>query len=87
MKQKALAREVVAVWWVDAAGFSDPMNLEDAKKEGSLPMLSVGLLVSDEGSVVRFAQDYYRLGNGQERVRDIEIIPKAYITKMRKWKV
>jgi len=85
MKDKPLRGNVVVVWWFDARGLRGVADPEDMKKKGGLPMMSAGVLISDEGDAVRFAQDYYFDG-GEEAVRDIEIIPKAYITKMRKWK-
>ena len=87
MKGKALMGEAVAVWWLDAHSVEGSLDIKDAKKEKGMFMLSVGVLIDDTDSDVKLAQDYYETEGEEARLRDLMVIPKAYITKMRKWKV
>ena len=88
-RERKLHGEVVVVWWVDAHMYSGPLSPRDISKGKGLPMLSTGLLLSEDENAIRFSQDYYILDVSEkdERVRDVSIIPKPYIKAIRRWKV
>lgn len=78
--------EVVYVEWDDAHGISSNRSVKSLNKEGALPMRSAGLFISEDEHVVRFCQDVHSWED-EDVARDSSIIPKKYVTFMKRWTV
>ena len=82
--------KVAYVCWDDASGISGPLSVEEAARQVPIPVRSAGILVGEDEDCVRLAQDYYTRpmdGMVEVRVRDLAVIPRKFITKMKTWEV
>ena len=79
--------KIAYVEWLDAHGFRGPLTLSETVANDGLLMKSCGILVSEDTKAVRIAQDYWAQEGESEQFRDVEIIPRAYVKKMKTWNV
>ena len=75
---------ITVVHWLDASGYHGEMGLGDVNELKALPIVTVGMLISEDDIVIRLAQDFLRYAGSpsEHRYRDIETIPKKYIEHM-----
>ncbi|KKM27327.1 hypothetical protein LCGC14_1575860 [marine sediment metagenome] len=76
--------EVAVIHWLDAMSDRGPLTLTGIKQLGPLPIVTVGLLISQDEEVIRVAQDWSLFSGGisEHRYREVAVIPKTYITKL-----
>ena len=72
---------------MDARWQSGPVSIEEINRQGPLILFSAGVYISEDREVIRFAQDYYVFSDGEERLREVEIVPKKYIIERKEWEV
>ena len=84
-------RKVVYLEWLDARGISGRMARKAAEETGLLLLRTAGLLVGEDETVVRVAQDYWTYededGTEPETYRELEVIPKSGIQRREEWEV
>ena len=76
--------EVAVIHWLDAMSDRGPLPLSDIHQLGPLPIVTVGLLISQDEEVIRVAQNWSLFSGGisEHRYREVAVIPKTYITKL-----
>ena len=82
--------EVVYVRWLDTRAIQGPVSLAAAKRQHPIMMHSGGLLVDESEERVVLTQDWWEYtedGDEVERVRDLEVIPKALVQVMQRFSI
>ena len=75
--------------WYDARELAGDATGKEAKEAGLVFMCTGGLLISEDGEVVRLAADYWTWegedGTKRERYRDITVLPVNAIKRRLEW--
>ena len=77
--------KVAYIEWIDASGAPGPFDISEAiSNDWDLTMYTAGILIEETEDRVIIAQDTYhgRVASNNPRCRDVEVIPRRYITRM-----
>lgn len=77
---------LVYIEWVDASSTRGPLSRKEGEEYEPLLVSTGGIMVNEDGEVVRVAQDYWARpdadGTVPETFRDISVIPKVLVKRM-----
>ena len=73
----------VCIRWIDARSKAGDYPAAVAKVIPAVEMFSSGPFVNEDEENVRFAEDTYQEGDGEQRFREVSVIPKSFIRFMK----